>query len=71
MLDYKFYTLKEFEDLSDDLKWDVYTELSNEFKKLLNMNNRQYRQIVDKDNFIIELKNIIHKIVDEIGSDKE
>lgn len=71
MIDYKFYTLKEFEDLSDDLKWDVYSEISNEFKKSINMNDRQYRQLVAKDNFIIELKSIIHKIVDEMGSDKE
>lgn len=71
MLDYKFYTFKEFEDLSDDLKWDVYSEISNEFKKLFNANNRQYKQLVAKDNFIIELKSIIHKIIDEIGSDKE
>ena len=64
---YRLYNIEEFNNLSDDLKWDVYSELVNEFKKILKERDDQFHLLMYKDNDIERLKDIIHKAIDTIG----
>ena len=71
MIEYKFYTMKEFKNFNEDIKWDIYSETVNEYKRKVKENDRQYNLLRNKQDIIINLKEILHKIIESIGSDKE
>lgn len=66
LFNYKFYTMKEFKEESEDIKWDIYSELVDDFMKKCNEVKRQYELIVDKDKQIELLKQIIHDFINNI-----
>lgn len=66
LFNYKFYTLEEFKEASLDIKWDIYSELVNDFMKKCNEVKRQYELIVDKDKQIDLLKQIIHDFINNL-----
>lgn len=70
MIEYKFYTMEEFNNLDEDIKWDVYSEIANELKRKIRENERQYNLLKIKQDAIINLKEILHEIIDDIGSYK-
>lgn len=70
MIEYKFYTMEEFNNLDEDIKWDVYSEIANELKRKIRENKRQYNLLKIKQDAIINLKEILHEIIDDIGSYK-
>ena len=70
MIDYEFYTMEEFNNLDEDIKWDVYSEIANELKRKIRENERQYNLLKIKQDAIINLKEILHEIIDDIGSYK-
>ena len=71
MIEYKFYTMKEFNDFENDIKWDIYSEIVNELKREVKENEKQFRLLQNKQDIIINLKSILHEIIESIGSDKE
>lgn len=66
LFNYKFYTMKEFKDENDDIKWDIYSELVEDFMKKCNEVKRQYELIVDKDKQIELLKQLIHDFINNL-----
>lgn len=58
--------MKEFKDENDDIKWDIYSELVEDFMKKCNEVKRQYELIVDKDKQIELLKQIIHDFINNL-----
>lgn len=70
MIEYKFYTMEEFNNLDEDIKWDVYSEIANELKRKIRENERQYNLLKIKQDAIINLKEILYEIIDYIGSYK-
>ena len=70
MIEYNFYTMEEFNNLDEDIKWDVYSEIANELKRKIRENERQYNLLKIKQDAIINLKEILHEIIDDIGSYK-
>lgn len=59
-------TPEEFCGLDEDIKYDVYTELYESLTHTIEQNERQYRLLELKDKFIIKLKEIIIKIVENM-----
>ena len=59
-------TPDEFRKLDEDIKYDVYSELHEGLKRSIEQNDRQYRLLELKDKFIINLKEIIIKIVENM-----
>lgn len=59
-------TFDEFNKLDEDIKYDIYGELYESCKHLIEQNERQYRLLELKDRFIINLKEIIIKIVENM-----
>ena len=59
-------TPNEFHELDEDIKYDVYSELYGSLKRSIEQNDRQYRLLELKDKFIINLKEIIIKIVENM-----
>lgn len=66
LFNYKFYTLEEFKKENDDIKWDIYSELVEDFMKKCNEVKRQYELIVDKDKQIELLKLLIHDFINNL-----
>lgn len=71
MIEYKFYNMEEFNNLSEDIKWDLYNDLVYEFKRKIKENNDQYNLLKNKQELIINLKQLLHEIIEVIGSDKK
>lgn len=67
MIEYKFYTMEEFNELEDDVKWDLYSDTANELKRRIKENERQYNLLQNKEDIIINLKEILHEIIDNFG----
>lgn len=59
-------TPDEFNKLDEDIKYDIYGELYESCKRLIEQNERQYRLLELKDKFIINLKEIIINIVENM-----
>lgn len=59
-------TPDEFNELDEDIKYDVYVELYESLTHTIEQNERQYRLLELKDKFIINLKEIIIKIVENM-----
>ena len=59
-------TSDEFNKLDEGIKYDVYEELYERLTHSLEQNERQYRLLELKDKFIINLKEIIIKIVENM-----
>lgn len=70
MIEYKFYNMEEFNKLNEDIKWDIYSEIANEYKRKVNENERQFNLLCNKQDIIINLKQILHDIIERIGDDK-
>ena len=66
LFDYKFYTMDEFKEEHEDIQWDIYSEICNEFKKKCNEVERQYELICTKDKQIELLKQIIHDFINNL-----
>lgn len=57
-------TPDEFNKLDEDIKYDIYGELYESCKRLIEQNDNQYRRLELKDKFIINsLKEIIIEII--------
>lgn len=67
MIEYKFYTLEEFNNLDNDIKWDLYSDMTYEFKRKIQENEKQFRLLQEKQDTIIKLKEILYSIIDKIG----
>lgn len=61
--------MEEFNNLEDDIKWDIYSEIVNEYKRKVKENERQYNLLQHKQDIIIKLKDILYEVIDSIGSD--
>lgn len=59
-------TFDEFQKLDAVIRYDVYFELYESCERLIVQNERQYRLLELKDKFIINLKEIIIKIVENM-----
>lgn len=59
-------TPDEFNELDEDIKYDVYVEFYESLTHTIEQNERQYRLLELKDKFIINLKEIIIKIVENM-----
>ena len=53
MIEYKFYNLEEFNNSSEDIKWDIYSDLVNEFKRKVRMNRIILSSIFLNSSFIL------------------
>lgn len=59
-------TPDEFHELDEDIKYDVYAEFYESLTHTIEQNERQYRLLELKDKFIINLKEIIINIVENM-----